>query len=454
MFATLAVLQRHCALVVGILLLACVGLTTSASAFEDRVPPQKVGTDVLSDQASPRPSQPSRPERRVTAFERGKTDDGANHSFRSGVSSLAVLPETTVNFPFADREQWQPVDFIAEDQWIPAGEPPPKWFEIYRANDGDSSSQRYAPWGNGHIVITDPAEYPRIPDLDNDDPSSIFSTYRANLFGQEVSDEWDFYNLINTDRPDFTDATYSVGKGVTIIESGYTVRSIVDHEANNRVTRRSLPEVLVRYGLTDEFELRMKWNGYVLSDLVDRSSGARTQFFGGDDLLLSFKYEVKQQDGWSPMVTLLSGATIPTGTNGVSSNAVQPFVNVVGGWGIRRWLYLKVSGGVDWQRSSVSTLLGGGSVPQAPAFVVLRDHLNLYHGSASLLYQATKRVGGFIEFFSLATTGASDNRPANYVDTGLFIYINPNVQLDVRVGDRLGSTVSEIFTGAGFSVRF
>ena len=236
-------------------------------------------------------------DQQIKAFEKQTNDSPTDHPSRTKEVSHPVLLEPP---QFVDKpiETWRPVDLIAKDQWIPAGEPPPKWLEIYRANDGDGSAQRYAPWGNGHIVITDPAEYPRIPDLDNDDPSSIFSTYRPNLFGQDVSDEWDFYNLINTDRPDFTDATYSAGKGVTIIESGYTVRSVVDHEANNRVTRRSLPEVLVRYGLTDEFELRMKWNGYVLSDLVDHSSGVRTQFFGGDDLYLAFKYELMQQDGW------------------------------------------------------------------------------------------------------------------------------------------------------------
>lgn len=163
---------------------------------------------------------------------------------------------------------------------------------------------------------------------------------------------------------------------------------------------------------------------------------------------------MKQQAGWSPMLTLLSGSTVPTGTNGVSSNAMQPFVNVVAGWGIRRWLYLKASTGVDWQRISISTLIGGGSTPLATTVIDQRDYIVVYHNSVSLLYQATKRVGGFIEFFNLCTTNAVDNRPANYVDTGLFIYATPNVQWDVRYGKRLSDRIDEFFAGAGFSVRF
>lgn len=116
-----------------------------------------------------------------------------------------------------------------------------------------SDETRYLPEGNGWIVVSDPRQYPRIPALDCDIPGSIFNTWRANLFGIDVPDEWDFYNLISTDRPDFTDATFSVGTGVTIIETGYTFRKAFDQAANLEQSRRSLPEALVRYGLTDEF---------------------------------------------------------------------------------------------------------------------------------------------------------------------------------------------------------
>jgi hypothetical protein len=320
--------------------------------------------------------------------------------------------------------------------------------------EGPSGEVRYLPDGNGYIPVSDPFDYPRIPALDWDDPGSIFYTFRPNLFGVEVADEWDFYNLINTDRPDFTDATYSVGRGVTIIETGYTFRRSIDAESATRQSRRSLPEALVRCGITDEFEVRLKWNGYVMSDLHDLSSGLRQQIFGGDDMITSVKYEVWQQDGAIPMLTMLTGSTIPTGTNGISSNALQPFVNFVGGWGFRRWLYLKVSTGIDWQKTSISTLFGGGSEPTGPIVVFLRDNINVYHYSASLLYQALPRVGGFVELFGFGQTGGKDNRGSCFFDTGLFLYATTNVQFDVRFGERLSDRVDELFTGAGLSVRY
>src|SRR5262249_10342642 len=80
---------------------------------------------------------------------------------------------------------------------------PPRENAIF-APPPPSNEVRYLPDGNGWIVVSNPMEYPRLPALDCDDPGSLFYTYRANLFGIDVPDEWDFYNLINTDRPDFT----------------------------------------------------------------------------------------------------------------------------------------------------------------------------------------------------------------------------------------------------------
>ncbi len=138
----------------------------------------------------------------------------------------------------------QAQDRLWPDGRTPLGEPtsfpedallvamvPPRDNAIF-APPPPSNETRYLPEGNGWIVTSNPMEYPRIPALDCDDPSSVFYTYRANLFGIDVPDEWDFYNLISTDRPDFTDATFSVGTGVTIIETGYTYRRAFDHEAN------------------------------------------------------------------------------------------------------------------------------------------------------------------------------------------------------------------------------
>lgn len=311
---------------------------------------------------------------------------------------------------------------------------------------------RRMPWGNGHILVADPAEYPKIRALSVQSPGGLLDDMRANLFGIDVPDEWDFYNLINTDRMDFTDSPYSAGKGVTIMESGYTFSKNNDQYLHT--DRRTLPEVLTRVGLTDEFELRLKWFGYTMVNVDDKTTGLKDQYFGGSDLQMGFKYEVLQQNDWRPMVTVLGETFIPTGTGGVSANALQPRANVVLGWGLRRWLYLKMSTGVDFLAvTDVTQVINGGS-SIGPVGIHGNDSSATWHQSASLLYQATKRVGGFWEWYSFFSSNAADNRAQHYLDTGIYIYATPNIQFDVRIGQRVSNRVDGLFTGAGFSVRF
>ena len=315
-----------------------------------------------------------------------------------------------------------------------------------------SGYPRQMPWGNGHIMIADPADFPRVKAFDVHSPGSLLDNMRPNLFGVPVTDEWDFYNLINTDRPDFTDATYSVGKGVTILETGYTYRKSEDSELN--IDRRQLPEALLRVGVTDELELRFKYVGYVMTNINDQTTGLSTSAFGNDDLQVGIKYEVLQQDDWRPMVTFVGGTTIPSGTGGISAHQTQPFGNVVLGWGFRRWLYLKLSTGVDFVKTNDVTKVVEGSLQEGPLGLNSADNITQWHQSASLLFQATKRVGGFVEWFSFFSNNSSDNRASNFVDTGLFIYLTPNIQADVRIGERISDRVNSVFTGAGLSLRF
>lgn len=302
------------------------------------------------------------------------------------------------------------------------------------------------------IRVEDPHEYPRIPFLDKDDPDSLFYTYRPNLSGQDVPVEWDFYNLIATDRPDFTDATFTVGRGVTYLETGFTFRRSVADELS--VTRRQLPEALLRFGVTDELELRLRWNGYIMTDIDDKGTRLDRSDYGGDDLQLQFKYEILQQEGWRPMCTVVGGLLVPSGTRNFSADAVQPFTNLVCGWGLRRWLYLKWMTGVDFVRTNDATRVITGSEQEGPIAIDETDHISAWHESVALLFQVNKHVGGFVEWFSYFSDNAADNRASHFWDVGSYFYITPNVQFDIRYGQRFSDRVDTMFTGAGFSTRW
>ena len=256
-----------------------------------------------------------------------------------------------------------------------------------------SSAETYFPHGFGNIPIASVEDYPRVhstkPILDR----GFTALWRPNLVGQPVDREWDFSNLINTDRSDFTDATTAVGKGILYVENGYTFRHIKTTAFD--FTRTSIPESLVRIGVTDALEFRLKWNGAIVLNYVDQQTGLRRTSDGGDDLLLSVKYEVWQQLNLLPMMTFVGGSTVPSGSGSITAGVVQPNAQFVLGWGIRRWLYLKVSSGVDFNRVS-NPIQIVTTTPGETILVVEKDNVIEIHQSASLLFQVSKRLGGFM----------------------------------------------------------
>lgn len=331
-----------------------------------------------------------------------------------------------------------------------AEQPQESWDTLHELRHNPNGPLHY----KSRIPVDDPSEYPRIHRLDWDDPDSLFNTFRPNLIGQEVDTDWDYFNLVATDRPDFTDATYTVGRGVTVMESGYSFRRATDRAERLQETTRTLPELLFRYGVTNELELRLRWDGYVMADVNDRRQGMTGEVFGSSDLTIGAKYEILQQHHARPMLTAVGGLTVPSGASDVSALAVQPYLNLVAGWGLRRWIYLKMGVSAEWQRNGTLSLQASGAQPFAPVRLADRDSLFVSSTSVSLQFQVSKRVGGYTEYFGFTPLGGGDNRGSGYFNTGLCFYPTPNVQFDCLYGVRLSQRVNENFTGAGFSTRW
>ena len=317
------------------------------------------------------------------------------------------------------------------------------------ANRPGAKANQPPMWGPSKIKIVDPREVPRITSLDNDDPNSFFYTERPNLFNIQVDDEWDWNNLINTDRSDFTDTPYTVGEGISVLETGITNTRVNSPDGHS--TLRSLPESLLRTGVTNEFELRFKWLGYKMLDQKDTHTGATASAFGGSDFDLGFKWTMFQQKNWFPMTTLVGGALIPTGTNGFSGNSVQPHFNFVQGWELRRYIYLKHQFGLDYLTQPTFSVTGPTGM-SGPVLTGSRSALDSYHSSISCLYQATKHIGGFAEWFVLY---GQNQQTTNFLDTGFFFYLTPNIQFDGVIGSSIAAQeTNTLFTKIGFSTRW
>ena len=136
------------------------------------------------------------------------------------------------------------------------------------------------------------------------------------------------------DRPDFTEATSTVGLGVLQFEFGYTFG--VDDEGRTITRAHSFGEPLVRAGvLADRLELRL---GAGSVTEATESSGRTTTEAGLEDVYLGVKLALSGQRGIFPATAILPQTTIPTGAEAFSAGRALPGVN---------FLYAFVPRGLD-----------------------------------------------------------------------------------------------------------
>lgn len=228
---------------------------------------------------------------------------------------------------------------------------------------------------------------------------------------------------IETDRPDYTEASSVVGSGRIQIESGWTyTRSRDDGAAGEH----SWPEMLARFGLTQAVELRLGV-GAVSTRQV---SGKRVTAF--EDLYLGTKIALSEQRGTAPQLAVMLQATFPTGDDQLSNDRVLPGAALLAGWSTAgRWSY---AAGVQVNR------VGVRGVEIAPSLA-----------AGFQLTPALKAYSEWFAFLPAGTDGAVDTE--QYLNGGVALGLGPDLQLDARVGAGIGDAADRVFFGLGASIR-
>jgi hypothetical protein len=235
-----------------------------------------------------------------------------------------------------------------------------------------------------------------------------------------------------SDRPDFTEASSTVGRGVLQIEMGYTY--FRDDENGSRLTTHSYPEVLVRLGvLADWLELRLGWNYFdeeaVTGPLVQSASGS-------DDLYLGVKLGLTPQQGIWPEMALTPQMRTPLGSP-FSAGEVLPGINWLYGWDINEWLSTAGSTQVNLAIDDATD-----------------DEYTAFAQSWTIGYTLAERLGAYTEWFVIAPAGAETALTEHYFDGGFTFRASNNLQFDVRAGVGASRASIDFFTGAGAVMRF
>lgn len=232
-----------------------------------------------------------------------------------------------------------------------------------------------------------------------------------------------------TDRPDFTEATSTVGRGVAQLEIGYTY--FYDDDGVTTTKIHSYPETLLRYGMfADWFELRLGWN--YLNEEVGSVAMA-----GASDMYLGAKIGLTPQEGILPEMALIPQMRLPTGSDNFSADEMLPGLNWNYGWEIND--FISTAGSTQFNRE-IDNVTGNAYTGWAQSWTVA--------------YSLTDRFGAYTEYFGLFPTHAETTLPENYFNGGFTFLVSDDIQWDIRGGTGLNDAAADYFLGTGLSIRF
>ncbi|MFO0850587.1 MAG: transporter [Gemmataceae bacterium] len=244
---------------------------------------------------------------------------------------------------------------------------------------------------------------------------------------------------IETDRDSFTPATTTAGVRRLIVEAAY---SFVDNRGIKET--HSVPELILRYGLTDRIELRLGWN-YEVGGVGNSTTGAdataedptaeRASILREYTLAYGAKVRLTDQDRWVPQTAVILQGFTPTGGSAGTSPATQLIATGIVGWELpRRW---KLDAAVRYGTASEEG-----------------DHFSVWAPSAVLRVPFGERWAAHAEYFGLSSTRRERNITKHFFSPGLHYLVTPDLEVGVRVGWGLNDQSARFFSNAGIGWRY
>jgi hypothetical protein len=236
-----------------------------------------------------------------------------------------------------------------------------------------------------------------------------------------------------SDRPDFTEASCTVGAGVIQLETGYTY--FYDDDRVTRLEAHSFPEALFRIGVWEDWlELRF---GVSYGSESETVGGVSNTASGSQDLYVGAKIGLTPQQGWFPEMAIIPQMRVPVG-GPLASDHLLPGVNWLYGWDMHNSIFS--FGGSTQFNLAIDDGTGSDYVEFAQ--------------SLTIGYTLGEKLGAYTEWFVLTPIGADTARTEHYLDGGLTYSVSNDVQLDVRIGKGVSSASADLFTGIGAVFRF
>jgi len=254
------------------------------------------------------------------------------------------------------------------------------------------------------------------------------SCSRGTLFhwGNGFTGGPDLSEPLVTDRPDFTEASSTVGLGVTQFELGYTYT--FDNDGIDQTISHSAPELLTRRGiLANWLELRVATN-YLNEETNSNRVGGR------DDMYLGFKIGLTPQQSILPEMALIPQMTVPSGDDDFTADKVLAGANWIYAWEIGE--YFSFAGSTQFN----------GSIDS------FDNDYTEWAQSLAAGVTLTDTLGGYVEWFALLPD-VDTAEEEQYFNGGFALLLSDDVMWDIRAGVGLNDASNDYFVGTGLSIR-
>jgi hypothetical protein len=235
---------------------------------------------------------------------------------------------------------------------------------------------------------------------------------------------------LETDRDSFTFAPTTAGPATSILEASY---SFIDNRLGPEA--HSFPELLLRRGVGERFELRLGFN-YEAGG-PGTVSGSE---FGGEDIeteeesrmLYGAKVETTDQEGWLPRSALIvQGYTPVSGP----SNKSTVVVGESFGW--------RFANGWEWN----TAMRYGTGFEEEDAF-------NQWAPSTVIKIPVGERWNVHAEYFAILSSQKEVPLNIQYASFGGHVLATENLELGLRVGWGLNDTSPDFFSNVGVGWRY
>lgn len=238
---------------------------------------------------------------------------------------------------------------------------------------------------------------------------------------------------IASDRPDFVDSSTVVGKHRFQIETGIATERDTADGVRDRLDSTPL---LLRYGVGDDWELRLETDGRLRDTSDDLVTGSRSRVTGYADVSVGAKWHVLDAvDAW-PALGVVASWDLDTGSRPLRAQGKGGTLRLGVEWDLPGDLNLGLVQGLAWQHRD-----DGQRFTSALFGIVLDKSWN-------------HRFSTFVEYSARQIARVRDGGSVSTFDVGAGWLLSNSVKLDTALSRGLNRNAPDWNWTAGVSLRF